>query len=1194
MLTGTLDNQLEGVGRTVLWWRAQLRLFLAVAGVIAFVCLFSLIDLWLQYGRMGRLYIWTAMIAIIAAGIWLVRRTLNRRLKSLAVAAMIEKTFPQLDNHLINYLQFAANPGEDPFKQAYVSQGAPAWSGLDIKQMKNRKRHKHVLYALVVSSLLFLTPSLFIGRAWGVAVWRVVNPFTNVQPVTLTNILSVDPGDTTVQQGSSLILTCNVQGHKGHKVSLDINPADRDATTYALGRISGKEPKAFTYRLPKVNTTVKYRFRAGDSPFPKWYTVTTRPPLGLTRVEATVIPPAYTKLKQRTYDVLTEEISVTAGSALKLSLDSNLPIETMKAQRGSEETDLKTSGGRTTWTGEFTVNDGSPLKLIATRKNGDKKDQAVRFIFEPDRVPGITVLAPEGTSILSPGAKPEISFVVTDDYGLSEVVIEQVNIGGARSAKGEILHTWKPGSKELVQSWRDENWRSREEHTLAYRIVARDNCPTTDPLRAARSSIIMFKLPSIETASKARNKLEDQAFSSLAKIIDMQRTNLGKTETYQRLQSTTAENWHATANLQREIREIMKTLLNNPLNPLGNLSSVAKNLYLNEMASVIPLLTSIPNTSEEMRGGRINRAVEMEQKILRQLTFADVSASKAKVQRRVSALTGMLARMIKAQESIIKQTSLYTNKTMAVGESLIDQQDELAMDLTDFVAACRKESLEVIANDENYSKLLLVIVDTCDDKKIRDDMMLASEQLEENRAAAAIPHEGSALRKLKELQVMLEEIMAEDQLEEQEAMLEVIMEAKKRVEKIKDLHKKAVESMDLIKDQLDKSDKDFDVLEEEYKELLAKTKDALLQIPTDLNIFMELNVANDIAEDVFSVFEEVEQQEGSEKLDKKDVKERALAKREEYLEGMEEAKDRLDELEGWLMNHPDDMKITAEAFDQEEMPKAGISLGALKTEAADLIGDLMKKEEAMSEEADDGAINTSVPDMTPGNEVKEGDVASFAAQGKSGNETPDHKEQDGRSNVGREGMATGETAAGSGTINEGDKDIEERRTQEPTQSGQIDVDGEDIQTKATGGGKLATGKADEMGMQGGVKRMDSAEAGSTEGMNALMAKQVDAMYAKASMQNVRANSLKDASHHLRQAEDAVAKGNIAQLREHRHLAMMAIKKAKAQMDAAQSGSFSIQRTPSMLDGAVEGGAQEAPPKYRDAVAEYYKILNSSL
>ena len=57
--------------------------------------------------------------------------------------------------------------------------------------------------------------------------------------------------------------------------------------------------------------------------------------------------------------------------------------------------------------------------------------------------------------------------------------------------------------------------------------------------------------------------------------------------------------------------------------------------------------------------------------------------------------------------------------------------------------------------------------------------------------------------------------------------------------------------------------------------------------------------------------------------------------------------------------------------------------------------------------------------------------------------------------------------------------------------------------------------------------MDSNEEGSWEGMAALMAKQVDAIYAKASMKNVRVDSLQEAAHHLRQSGDAIARGDIS-------------------------------------------------------------------
>ena len=115
-----------------------------------------------------------------------------------------------------------------------------------------------------------------------------------------------------------------------------------------------------------------------------------------------------------------------------------------------------------------------------------------------------------------------------------------------------------------------------------------------------------------------------------------------------------------------------------------------------------------------------------------------------------------------------------------------------------------------------------------------------------------------------------------------------------------------------------------------------------------------------------------------------------------------------------------------------------------------------------------------------------------------------------------------------------------------------------------------------------------------EGLDALLAERAEAMYAKASLQNVRADALKNAAHHLRQASDAVAKGNIAQLKEHRHMAIAALKEAKARIDAARTGSFSLDENPSLLDDVVEGGPEQAPPRYRDLVAEYYKLLNNSL
>ena len=160
------------------------------------------------------------------------------------------------------------------------------------------------------------------------------------------------------------------------------------------------------------------------------------------------------------------------------------------------------------------------------------------------------------------------------------------------------------------------------------------------------------------------------------------------------------------------------------------------------------------------------------------------------------------------------------------------------------------------------------------------------------------------------------------------------------------------------------------------------------------------------------------------------------------------------------------------------------------------------------------------------------------------------------------------------------------------QSGKIDLAGK-ADTKATGGGKLGTGKADGMGMGGGAERVDSKEAGSAEGMAALMARQADALYAKASMKNVRVDSLKDAAHQIRQSGDAIAKGDIQQMREFRKMAISSLTRAEAKLAAGPSGAMEAKGSTGVLDNMVESGPDQAPPKYRDKVAEYYKALNGA-
>ncbi len=1198
-MAAALNRDLDRIGRLLVWWRAQFKLICSVATILACLWFFSLIDVFVQYSRFGRITSWIILIGLVVAAVRWIQKTMAHHLTTLGVAAEMELSFPELDNRLINYLQFSHNPTKDPFKAAYTKKGAPKYSSLDLKRMKNLTLFKRSLAALGLSAGLLLLPGAFMGKAWGTAVWRVVNPFSNVAPVCLTHILEVKPGDTTVLKGSSVVLVASIQGKGGHEVRLDVDPDDGAKTTYALGSITKSEADDFKHHIAKVGTSLRYRFRAGDAPPTGWYKVTARPPLAFTDLNIAVTPPGYTRRPSAKYDAVGEELLLPIGSKATIDVSCNTPLTSMTISVGdAEPVAMKKTGKATDWTGSVTVSDMGSISLKATDTYGAELTQRIAYTPIPDNPPSIDVIAPTGRIVLSPGEQPKIEFRVIDDYGLVDVAIEQVTNRTEDSPTVKKERQWGGLSGDAFsQVWQGQG-ADGDGSALEFRIVARDTCPFATNVTTSAS--IFFNADSREEAAKKLDKLEKNAFVGLQEILELQRRNIATTRKYVPIaQDVSAEQWNETADKQREIRRIMKSLIENPINPLGKLTGTGRKLYVNEMAQVITELATIPNAKEEGRSTFAKKALNLEEKILRQLSFIDSSAGDAQLDRKASALGSMLTALIEGQTSVAKDTAIIVKKGARFGGSLIDRQDDLASDLAEFAKACSEEASQVMANDPTFGQTLAEIGKRCINDKIRDDMFLASDRLDQGKGREAIPFQVTAVKKLQALEDLMNGVLLAEEKEKRVEMLAAIEQAQEKVQKVKALHKKMIEAMDMVKEQEDLSEELVDMMEEEFQELVRNTKEAMLEIPNDLHIFTDLNAANDLIEDVFTVFEEAEfkhDKDGDgigDDVSPADILEIAFAKEEGILDQMDECEDRMDNWERWLGDDGDIKKVETEAFDKEEMPEEGMALGALPAEVEDLLGELQDHEEEVNEAADDAATNRGMTDFEAGAEVQEGDLSTFSAKGASGSERPDHKEQDGRSNVGRQGMSVGETAAGSGTIGEGDDEITERRTQDGTQSGQVELDGE-ADTRATGGGKLATGKADDVGMGGGVKRMDSNEAGSWEGMASLMARQADATFAKASMKNIRADSLKAAAHHLRQSADAVAEGDIKAMKEFKKHAMAALVRAKAELEAGPQSGFAIESDSRVLDDVVEGGPDHAPAKYRDLVADYYKRLNETL
>ncbi len=1199
MALSVLIGQLKRIGQMLNRWGAEFRFTVGMCVIVVFFFCLALVDFLTRYSRGGRFAAWGFLLVLAAVLVGVIMKTLSRSRTPEGVAVNVEQAFPELDNHLINHLLFASSSIKDSFVAAYVRMEIPHWGALDFSMMKDRRTLHRAQLALGVAILFLLLPLPIIGRAWTVAMVRVLNPFAEITPVSLTRIITVTPGDTVAMQGGDVTLSCKLEGKSGHEVLLDLRPADGEQKTYNLGTVKGGGEETFSYALLKVTTATKYRFRAGDAYVPDWNKITLRPPLAFNTLALTVQPPAYMGLPARKYDAQSSAIDIPYGSRVSMVAECNTDLRSLALSGPGTPVKLDLGGTARNGSFDLIVTNGAALTVAAVDSYGDEAETRLGFNLLWDRPPEITVKFPQKPVPLSAGAAPMIDFTVSDDFGLGEITIEKLSGSDDPSAPAEVLKSYqwvKNRGKEFTDLWKGDIRKITDSGTLVLRVVARDNSSGSGNVTVSPS--LTFELDDSSELAKKREEQQKKNAEGLTKIIELQQENILKTRQLQGvLLTTTPEQWNETAAQQELIRKIVKVLIETGGGrTLGNLVATVQKLYVNEMHQVIAMLRNVPSVRDQgVRGRQVVQSIALQEKILRQLTAAGKSAELAQGSGSTGSLMGTLDGMINAQSKIIKATALCVTQGVQVAESVIADQDSLSSELIEFIKSCRTQAMAGQGEDKDQSAFLESVAAYCEQQKISGDMLLAAEQLEESALQRALQHERDAYVKLETARKQFELVQAKGEKEVREEMIEALQVAGAKLDKLKAIEKRLKEEMDKIAETENKNTEDFDILEEEASEIKKNIQEALLEIPRDLDIFTHLNVGNDLVEDVYSVFEELEQSKEDAEIQDAEgaVKEKAVAKREWYLDEMEKAEELIEDFEMWLGKDSDKTKVTTEAFDQEEMPE-GVALTPLQTKMEDIIGDLLEIDEEVDEAADDGAINQALPDMEMGAEITEGDTTTFSAKGKSGNETPDHKEQDGRSNVGRQGMASGESAASSGTIGEGDDNIEARRTQDPTQSGQVIADGE-ADTKASGGGKLGSGKGDDWGDSGGTDRMDSTEAGSWAESLDNMAKKADQAFAQASLKGLRTDSLEAAAHHIRQAADAVSKGvPITQVTELRLKAIGALKKARTELGEGAIANLDGQSFTSTLSDVVEAGQERSPEKYRELNADYYKKLNEAM
>jgi hypothetical protein len=1184
-----LDGKLQEINGKVNRWHTFEHTIFALASLLTVWAVLTALDVWLRPRFYGRIALsCTLMVLGMSAVVWLFR-VMRRKRSPAAVAAFLEKKFPQLDNHLINRVLFANESSKSSWLKTYLSEGVPGFDALPLDEIKNRTLRKRGAGAVAAALLALIIPAFVLGNAWTVALQRVANPFSRLSPPTFSIILAVEPENKTIVQGDGINLVVKATGRAGQFVDLDLFPADDKRSTIRVGQFekTGVEQE-FPYRVSKVATSLGYRFKVGDAYPTDKFTVDTVPPLALTSFHLKVSPPGYTSLAPRTLDALTNSVTLPINSEVTFQAVCNRPVVSASVAFEKSDFTLTPATDKTTWSGSIVINEGGLFQVIAKDKLGLEMRIPFRYQILEDRSPNIRLVMPSASkAVLPPNAIPAIQFEATDEYGLGVVRIERVRKGAKPTAEGEILKEWDLSGKKALS----ETWKGTIENvdtSSALRIVAVDNANVGVPNRTV-SPLIVFEMTTVSSQLKNENAQRADARKTLGELVARQRAALSATSRLQAGLPTFDElPWNEVTEKQTEIRTYAATLLKTKDPTIGTARVALDKALQGPLPDAVNSLTRMISGSSEKRDENAKHAVEAQNTVLRLLIQADGSMAKGEVSQAAAGVLAMLEGIRKGQTANLQVTLKNSTSATPLPAAIVDRQDNLSQDMDAMIGFCSSEAKQD-RTDEEFGKLMTKIAEKAVELKLQPTMVNIAEIMESDQFAESVPPQQGVTNGIAVLMDYLKEWRETETKEKTEDALATIKDARQSIKKMEELQARVVDALRETGSQGDKTEKlDEDMLEE-IAELKANMANAMLKVATDLQSMPELDSVNELVTDTFQTYEEMKQEEGS---GTNAVVETGLQKEDFLLDLLTKTGQKADEMEMWLFAKSDNVKRNTENLDKEEL-KAPIGQVTMPEELQDIVGDLLEQEEEQEKNADDSVTNQGDANPDSGWGISEGEFVDYNASGKSGNDRPDHKDQDGRSQVGRQGMSDGEVMARSGKVNEGDKNLDRRRTQDSNQSGDIEEEGHS-DAVATGGGKNS-GYSQDKGMEGGegaTRRDTKVDGASPESTRAQLTRNAEAVYAQAQLNNLRTYDLKKYIQFSKQIE-SLQKQNAspAMLAELHKYARAALTTTYASLESGISNSdMGATTTDTAGDEAVAASPDEAPAEYREMVSDYFKAI----
>jgi hypothetical protein len=478
--------------------RGVRKLVLVRAAWVTISVLFVLfvIDALFAIGDSARMLLDLALLAALAAVAvgtrWRWKRSTSYE---RMIARMVEQDRPELENTLINSLEFTdrlqkESPGRVT-KELMAREIARAEAMTDpiadqvaLAPPALTREQRWLLLSIAGAAIAIV---LF-WRPFAVVAPRFLLPMADLPPYSRTQF-KVEPGTTMVNYGDNLRIDVTTSGELPKDVLLAM--LEQGATPAEVSMFKASDGHFFQ-TVENIREPFEYHAKIARGRSKK-YRVTVMKEPQVENVIVTLLFPEYTRLPEQTRELGDGRIECYAGTTVELNIHSNRPLMKGAGSASGAAVAFEPTPDRGL-RGTFTVAAAGAFGVDITDVDGISVARAVsgEIVLRQDTPPEITIVYPAMDSFAVPDAHVPIEIDAFDDFGVAEVAILR-NHNDSTDARKVLWADPLAGPAVSVRETLDlEALGVRPGDRIEYYATAKDNLPSDGQSAASPAFILQI------------------------------------------------------------------------------------------------------------------------------------------------------------------------------------------------------------------------------------------------------------------------------------------------------------------------------------------------------------------------------------------------------------------------------------------------------------------------------------------------------------------------------------------------------------------------------------------------------------------------------------------------------------------------------------------------------------------------------